>query len=166
MGVMGYGNNTNNTNNYRLKVTAGPDYDPSTHQVVPVNSDQTLRFENSHAIVNVCVRIQGYTGTHSWIISFPFFCLYVNLLWPMGRYGTDINAGIVANEALKDCPTILQRLPPHTSPIRSINRISTPSLSPLSPSTPSPAMILSSEMTWIGQFGTVSLPASATRSES
>lgn len=48
---------------YRLKVTAGPDYDAKTHQLVPVNKDQTLRFENEHAIVSLCVRIQGYTGT-------------------------------------------------------------------------------------------------------
>ncbi|KAL1966367.1 hypothetical protein VTN77DRAFT_4509 [Rasamsonia byssochlamydoides] len=51
-----------NTTNYRLRVTAGPEYHPSTHRIVPVNSDKTLRFENSHAIVNVCVRIQEYTG--------------------------------------------------------------------------------------------------------
>ncbi|KAJ9294696.1 hypothetical protein DTO271G3_6616 [Paecilomyces variotii] len=47
---------------YRLKVTAGPDYDTKTHQVVPVNKDQTLHFENEHAIVSVCVRVQDYTG--------------------------------------------------------------------------------------------------------
>jgi len=52
----------NNTDNYRLKVTAGPEYDPSTHQIVPVNSDQTLRIENEHAIINLCVRIQDYSG--------------------------------------------------------------------------------------------------------
>ncbi|KAL1990538.1 hypothetical protein VTN49DRAFT_6377 [Thermomyces lanuginosus] len=48
--------------NYRLKVTAGPEYDTSTHQVVPVNSNKTIRFENQHATVNLCVRIQDYTG--------------------------------------------------------------------------------------------------------
>lgn len=47
---------------YRLKVTAGPEYDPKTHQMVPVNQDQTLRIENSHAIVSLCVRVQNYTG--------------------------------------------------------------------------------------------------------
>lgn len=53
-----------NTQNYRLKVTAGPEYDTKTHQVVPVNSEKTLRFENDHAIVNLCVRIQDYTGSN------------------------------------------------------------------------------------------------------
>ncbi|KAE8353980.1 hypothetical protein BDV28DRAFT_96516 [Aspergillus coremiiformis] len=47
---------------YRLQVTAGPNYNPSTHQLVPVNKDQTLRIENEHAIVSLCVRIQDYTG--------------------------------------------------------------------------------------------------------
>jgi hypothetical protein len=46
---------------YRLKVTAGPVYDRSTHQVVPVNGE-TIRIENEHAIVSLCVRIQDYTG--------------------------------------------------------------------------------------------------------
>jgi hypothetical protein len=55
-----------NTPNYRLKVTAGPSYDTSTHQLVPVNEDQTLRIENEHAVVSLCVRIQDYTG-----IDFP-----------------------------------------------------------------------------------------------
>ncbi|KAL2216681.1 hypothetical protein M432DRAFT_75954 [Thermoascus aurantiacus ATCC 26904] len=47
---------------YRLKVTAGPEYDPRTHQTVPVNQDETLRLENAHAIVSLCVRVQNYTG--------------------------------------------------------------------------------------------------------
>ncbi|KAE8150511.1 hypothetical protein BDV25DRAFT_129491 [Aspergillus avenaceus] len=47
---------------YRLKVTAGPSYDTSTHQIVPVNEDQSLRIENEHAIVSLCVRIRDYTG--------------------------------------------------------------------------------------------------------
>ncbi|KAH8700847.1 hypothetical protein BGW36DRAFT_459951 [Talaromyces proteolyticus] len=61
-------NNVNNptegtkTSNYRLRVSAGPEYDVKTHQIVPVNSDKTLRFENEYASVNLCMRIQGYTG--------------------------------------------------------------------------------------------------------
>ncbi|KAE8393990.1 hypothetical protein ETB97_009186 [Aspergillus alliaceus] len=50
------------TRKYRLKVTAGPSYDPSTHQLVPVNEDQTLRIENELAITRLCVRVQDYTG--------------------------------------------------------------------------------------------------------
>lgn len=56
---------------YRLKVTAGPDYDPKTHQLVPVNKDQTLQFENEHAIVSLCVRIQDYTGMLLWTQVLP-----------------------------------------------------------------------------------------------
>ncbi|KAJ6113662.1 hypothetical protein N7523_006979 [Penicillium sp. IBT 18751x] len=47
---------------YRLKVTAGSSYDPATHQLVPVNEDRSLRIENEHACVRLCVRIQDYTG--------------------------------------------------------------------------------------------------------
>jgi hypothetical protein len=46
---------------YRLRVSAGADYDPVTHQVVPVNGE-TLRIDNEHATVSLCVRIQNYTG--------------------------------------------------------------------------------------------------------
>lgn len=55
----------NKTANYRLRVTAGPEYDVKTHQIVPVNSPQTVRFENEQATVNVCVRIRDYTGIFS-----------------------------------------------------------------------------------------------------
>lgn len=48
-------------NTHRLKVTAGPDYDINTHQEVPVNG-KTIRIENEHAIISLCVRIQDYTG--------------------------------------------------------------------------------------------------------
>ncbi|EAW06467.1 DUF1769 domain-containing protein [Aspergillus clavatus NRRL 1] len=47
---------------YRLKVTAGTEYNPDTHEIVPVNADQSLRIENEHATVSLCVRIQKYTG--------------------------------------------------------------------------------------------------------
>ncbi|KAL3475166.1 hypothetical protein BJX99DRAFT_162556 [Aspergillus californicus] len=47
---------------YRLKVTAGCDYDPTTHQDVLVNEDQTLHLENEHASTNLSVRVQNYTG--------------------------------------------------------------------------------------------------------
>ncbi|KAL4926607.1 DUF1769 domain-containing protein [Aspergillus undulatus] len=50
------------TTQYRLKVTAGPSYDPSTHVQVPVNADKTLRISNEHADTNLAVRIQNYTG--------------------------------------------------------------------------------------------------------
>ncbi|CAI7586962.1 unnamed protein product [Penicillium glandicola] len=46
---------------HRLKVTAGAGYDPKTHQVVPVNGE-TVRIENEHAIVSLCVKIKDYTG--------------------------------------------------------------------------------------------------------
>ncbi|EED16321.1 conserved hypothetical protein [Talaromyces stipitatus ATCC 10500] len=48
--------------NYRLRVTAGPEYALDTHRVVPVNADKTLRIENELAIIYLCVRIQDYTG--------------------------------------------------------------------------------------------------------
>ncbi|KAJ9655182.1 hypothetical protein H2198_005878 [Neophaeococcomyces mojaviensis] len=47
---------------YRLRVTAGPAYDPSTHKVVPVNSPETLTFENDHIIISLAVRLKHFTG--------------------------------------------------------------------------------------------------------
>ncbi|OJJ89350.1 DUF1769 domain-containing protein [Aspergillus glaucus CBS 516.65] len=47
---------------YRLKVTAGTQYDPSTHQLVPVNGDETVRIDNDLATVSLAVRIQDYNG--------------------------------------------------------------------------------------------------------
>ena len=62
------------TARYRLKVTAGSSYDPATHQLVPVNEDRSLRIENEHACVRLCVRIQDYTG-----ISYNLLhCRYLN----------------------------------------------------------------------------------------
>ncbi|KAF4761261.1 hypothetical protein HAV15_006123 [Penicillium sp. str.  len=50
-----------NAHKHRLKVTAGADYNRKAHQVVPVNGE-TIRIENEHAIVSLCVRIKDYTG--------------------------------------------------------------------------------------------------------
>lgn len=47
---------------YRLQVTAGPEYDASTHKVVPVNSPETLTFENDHMIISLAVRLKNFTG--------------------------------------------------------------------------------------------------------
>lgn len=47
---------------YRLRVTAGPTYDVTTHKLVPVNSPQTLTFENEHIILSLAVRIRRFTG--------------------------------------------------------------------------------------------------------
>ncbi|KAJ5103236.1 hypothetical protein N7532_003765 [Penicillium argentinense] len=46
---------------YRLRVTAGPDYDQATHQLVAVN-DKTLHFDSDRAAVDVHVHIQDYAG--------------------------------------------------------------------------------------------------------
>lgn len=47
---------------YRLRVTAGPKHDPSTHKLVPVNASETLTFENDHMILSLAVRIRHFTG--------------------------------------------------------------------------------------------------------
>lgn len=47
---------------YRLRVTAGPAYDSSTHKLVPVNSPETLTFENEHIKISVAVRLKNFTG--------------------------------------------------------------------------------------------------------
>lgn len=49
-------------NRYRLRVTAGPAYDTSTHKVVPVNSPETITFETEHIIISLAVRLKNFTG--------------------------------------------------------------------------------------------------------
>lgn len=67
---------------YRLKVTAGTQYDPSTHQVVPVNGDETVRIDNDLATVSLAVRIQGYNGTSLPAPNLPYMNLNTN--WKIG----------------------------------------------------------------------------------
>ena len=49
---------------YRLKVTAGTEYDPTMHQSVPLNGDQTVVIDNELATVSLSVRIQDYSGIY------------------------------------------------------------------------------------------------------
>lgn len=61
---------------YLLHVTAGPSYDPSTHQEVAVNGPNATQIKNSSCTANVKVRIQNYRGKYSLhIISYsPQIC--------------------------------------------------------------------------------------------
>lgn len=47
---------------YRLSVSAGPGYHPETHTDVLVNANKTMVIENEHMTVQLCTRIQDYTG--------------------------------------------------------------------------------------------------------
>lgn len=47
---------------YRLKVTAGGDYDHATQKQVQVNGD-SLKFDSPRASIELAVRIQDYNGT-------------------------------------------------------------------------------------------------------
>ncbi|KKY17988.1 hypothetical protein UCRPC4_g05191 [Phaeomoniella chlamydospora] len=49
-------------NIYRLRVTAGPEYDTKTHQIVPVNAAKTTIIDNDLVTLAVAVRIQKYRG--------------------------------------------------------------------------------------------------------
>ncbi|RDL33578.1 Uncharacterized protein BP5553_07946 [Venustampulla echinocandica] len=48
--------------NYILQVTAGSDYDPLSHKVVPVNESQHITIESEHLHADLNVRIQSYRG--------------------------------------------------------------------------------------------------------
>ncbi|OCL13138.1 DUF1769-domain-containing protein [Glonium stellatum] len=50
------------TDKYLLQVTAGPSYDPSTHKVVNVNSDEAIFVENDLMACWIKVRIRDYHG--------------------------------------------------------------------------------------------------------
>lgn len=58
---------------YRLLVTAGPAYDPSTHKVVQVNGSEELTFESEHLVISIAVRLKHFTGFPS---SSPETCAY------------------------------------------------------------------------------------------
>ncbi|KAL6716546.1 hypothetical protein ACLMJK_006113 [Lecanora helva] len=48
--------------NYLLRVTAGPSYDPSTHQTVLVNQPTPTKITNTLCTASISVRIQNYRG--------------------------------------------------------------------------------------------------------
>lgn len=50
---------------YLLRVTAGPSYDPTSHQVVAVNSGTPTTIHSALCTANVTVRVQNYRGTYS-----------------------------------------------------------------------------------------------------
>lgn len=47
---------------YILRISAGPSYDLSTHQYIPVNSETPTAFENEFMATKLKVRIRGYKG--------------------------------------------------------------------------------------------------------
>ncbi|KAI9762774.1 MAG: hypothetical protein M4579_000126 [Chaenotheca gracillima] len=60
--------------NYLLRVTGGPSYDPSTHKPVPVNSSEPFHVSNSVCEANINVRIQNYRGLpHGSPQTSPYF---------------------------------------------------------------------------------------------
>ncbi|QIW94787.1 hypothetical protein AMS68_000305 [Peltaster fructicola] len=50
---------------YRLLVTAGPSYDTTKHQIVPVNGDEAITISNEYITAKVKVRVRGYRGLPS-----------------------------------------------------------------------------------------------------
>jgi len=56
--------------NYLLRVTAGPSYDASTHQLVPVNGPTSIRIDDDNVAANINVRVQNYRGQ----LCNPFLC--------------------------------------------------------------------------------------------
>ncbi|GME58604.1 hypothetical protein GTA08_BOTSDO11373 [Neofusicoccum parvum] len=52
-------------NQYKLRVTAGPSYDPSTHTLVHVNTPHTVLVSNEHLTARVAVRIRDFSGLPS-----------------------------------------------------------------------------------------------------
>lgn len=47
---------------YSLRVTAGPNYDPSTHTLVSVNTPHPTKISSSLGSALISVRIQNYRG--------------------------------------------------------------------------------------------------------
>ncbi|RAK80184.1 DUF1769 domain-containing protein, partial [Aspergillus fijiensis CBS 313.89] len=53
---------SNKAPNHRLRITAGPCYDPQTHQLVHVNGPSPIRIRSPHLTADIWVRIKEYTG--------------------------------------------------------------------------------------------------------
>ena len=47
---------------FMLRVTAGPSYDPATHVVLPVNTAQSTLIASEHCTTHLQVRIKNYRG--------------------------------------------------------------------------------------------------------
>lgn len=47
---------------YMLRVTAGPAYDPATHETVRVNTSTPTHISSSVCDANISIRIQNYRG--------------------------------------------------------------------------------------------------------
>ena len=47
---------------YLLRVTAGPSYDPSSHQIVNVNTPHPTKISSEHCEATISIRIQNYRG--------------------------------------------------------------------------------------------------------
>lgn len=59
---------------YLLKVTAGPSYDPTTHQTVQVNTGAPTHLSNKACDTNLSVHIQNYHGLpHNSPTTSPYF---------------------------------------------------------------------------------------------
>lgn len=50
---------------YRLLVTAGPKYDPSTHKIVKVNTEVPTIIENEFLTAKIVIRVKGFRGLPS-----------------------------------------------------------------------------------------------------
>ncbi|KAH8594739.1 hypothetical protein B0O99DRAFT_624594 [Bisporella sp. PMI_857] len=60
--------------NYILRVTAGPDYDTKTHQIVHVNSAEPVSIDSDHVKADINIRVKNYRGLpHGSPESSPFF---------------------------------------------------------------------------------------------
>lgn len=136
--------------NYILKVTAGPDYDPSTHQQVNVNQATPMHIGGKHADVQLNVRIQVCS-------------LYPRPLYP-SIYATSqqvTNSTFPLNRTTAAFP-IAPTQHRHTSTRRhtTTTKTNTRSPSPLVPRHPSTAMISFSGTTLTIPFVTASRPVS------
>jgi hypothetical protein len=130
---------------YLLRVTAGPDYDPATHQIVPVNAPEAIEIENEHMTARLNVRIQGYRGKHPQI--------------PLLSQQFQVRRVYCTNHAQAFRMDPPRRIRTSQTQLTSTTSILLPSRS--SPRSPYQAMTLSSATTLIVPSATVSLQASA-----
>ena len=110
-----------NAADYHLRVTAGPSYDPSTHQLIHVNTSKPVTIKSEHIDVKVNVRIQNYRGNYAIHVIVP--SMETQLLVGPGECGHLTDSPHITKQVFQ--PT---RLPyPPTSRTHRTHPTSTPS---------------------------------------
>jgi len=75
-------------NQYILKVTAGPSYNPRTHQEVKVNTSEAVTISSDHIDASIRVRIKNFRGKSDSLRELEVYFQFAN--WSRSTEGLTI----------------------------------------------------------------------------